>query len=123
MCYFVEIQDLAANALIELLDSNRGKRVTFRQLNDYGVAVVRKLIGNGQDAVLLVSREYVFGMRRECSDLFSVHNIDKPDAYIELRPGIDVQRLVDRFYGAIPFEILDAMTDSDVLDALFEKAA
>ncbi|WP_283171636.1 hypothetical protein [Curtanaerobium respiraculi] len=123
MCYYVEIQDLAANALIGLLDGEKGNRVTFKQLNDYGVAVVRKLIRNGRDAVLLASQEYVFGMRRECSDLFDVHHVDKPGAYIELKPGVEAQELVDRFYGAIPFEILDAMTDADALDALFEKAA
>ena len=77
MCYYVEIQDLAANALIGLLDGEKGNRVTFKQLNDYGVAVVRKLIKNGRNAVLLASQEYVFGMRRGCSDLFSVAVIDR----------------------------------------------
>ena len=41
MCVYIGIEDLAANALIELLEKdNSNTKVSFKALEDYGNAVV-----------------------------------------------------------------------------------
>lgn len=122
MCYYIGIQDLAANALIDIMDREQGRNVSFKALNEYGIAVVRKLVNEKQEAVLLFSREYVFGMMHECSDLFEVHHVSQPDASITLKDGVDRQTLIDRFYGSIPLVVLRTMVDKESLAAL-KKAA
>lgn len=122
MCYYIGIQDLAANALIDIMDREQGRTVSFKALNEYGIAVVRKLVNEKQEAILLFSREHVFGMMHECSNLFEVHHVGEPDASITLRDGVTKDDLANRFYGSIPLEVLKAMIDEESLAAL-EKAA
>jgi len=43
MCYFIGIEDLVANALIELVEKTGNRTVSFSQLNKYGKAVIAKL--------------------------------------------------------------------------------
>lgn len=43
MSYFIGIEDLAANALIELVEKTGKRTVRFSQLNDYGNAIMATL--------------------------------------------------------------------------------
>ena len=56
MYIYIEIEDLVANALIELVE-NKGKReVLFKELDEYGARVIDVLSSDGKTkAVLLVS--------------------------------------------------------------------
>lgn len=123
MCYYIGLQDLAANALIELMNQNNNLRtVTFKALNSYGVAVVQKLMADGREAILLLSRESTYSLIHECSDLFEVRDIGKPNASIALREEVTKEMLIERFCGAIPLEILRAMSTKESLAALNEAA-
>ena len=61
MCFYIGIEDLAANALIEILQSKNGDDsqniVTYAELEKYGAEVVHYLGEQGEKAVLILSRE------------------------------------------------------------------
>ncbi len=53
----IGIEDLAANALIELLEKSGCRRVDFETFVKYGNAVTNVLRENGEEATLLFSKE------------------------------------------------------------------
>lgn len=53
MCFYIGIEDLAANALIEILTKNSEKRfVSYEELENYGAEVVKFLCEKGEKAIL-----------------------------------------------------------------------
>ena len=58
MCFYIGIEDLAANALIEILTKNSEKRfVSYEELENYGAEVVKFLCEKGEKAILILSRD------------------------------------------------------------------
>ncbi len=43
MNYFIGVEDLVANTLIELVEKTGNRTVSFSQLNKYGDAIIAKL--------------------------------------------------------------------------------
>ena len=74
MCFCIGIEDLAANALIEILQSKNGDDsqniVTYAELEKYGAEVVHYLGEQGEKAVLILSRENTNHMLCSYSDFF-----------------------------------------------------
>lgn len=128
MCYYVRVEDLAANALIELLEKNPNTReVSIKALEKYGIEVIKLLEANdGEKGVLLLSRGRVLSMVKECSDLLGTKNIDAPNASIVLRGDKSseeyIEELVNRFCGSINVAVLDAMEDESTLQVLLNAA-
>ena len=100
MCYYIGIEDLAANALIEILQAKNGKdsrnfRVTLRDLETYGEAVVKYLNKNSYEkAQLVLSRAYTSNMFRNYSDFFEEIDLGSETA-IALQSGKTVEDLVN----------------------------
>ena len=57
MCIYIGIEDLVANALIELVENSEKREVMFRELDAYGAMVVKCLNDKQEQAVLLLSKE------------------------------------------------------------------
>ena len=61
MCFYIGIEDLAANALIEILQSKNGDDsqniVTYAELEKYGAEVVHYL-GEQEGSSYFIQREY-----------------------------------------------------------------
>lgn len=102
MCYYIGIEDLAANALIEILRVKKEKdshnfRVTLRDLENYGEAVVKYLNKNNYEkAQLVLSRAYTSNMFRNYSDFFEEIDLGSETA-IALQNGKTVDDLVNKF--------------------------
>ena len=102
MCYYIGIEDLAANALIEILQAKNGKdsrnfRVTLRDLETYGEAVVKYFNKNSYEkAQLVLSRAYTSNMFRNYSDFFEEIDLGSETA-IALQSGKTVEDLVNKF--------------------------
>ena len=45
MCIYIGIEDLVANALIELVENTEKREVMFKELDEYGALVVKYLNG------------------------------------------------------------------------------
>lgn len=123
MQYFIGIEDLVANALIELLNASKESKVSFRALDEYGVAVVSALRANGDDAVLLLSRDRTRGFIKDCSDLFDVDDPEDRNGCISLKSGVTENMLIERFCVTISIPVLRAMSAEGPVNALLQAAA
>ena len=97
MCFYIGIEDLAANALIELLQKEEKRDfITYDELEDYGTQVVKLLSEKGEKAVLLLSRDHTSAMFRDYSDFFEESLVDDKLG-IRLKEGKDRKALIVAF--------------------------
>lgn len=91
--FYMEIEDLAANAFIELLQRDESRRfVTYYELERYGEQAVKVLAEKGEKAVLLLSRSRTDAMFCDCSDFF-----EEERQGIRLKADKDRKALIDHF--------------------------
>lgn len=118
MCFYIGIEDLAANALIELLQKEEKRDyITYSELENYGTQVVRFLSQHGEKAVLLLSRENANAMFRDYSDYFEENTIDGKLG-IKLKEGKDRKSLIIQFRGYLALDVLNAFVDERSIQAL-----
>lgn len=117
MCYYIGIEDLAANALIEILqtkgtaDSGRYP-VTFQELEDYGAEVVKYLDREkGEKALLILSRAHTTNMFRNYSDFFEEVETPRGTAII-LQKGKTVEDLINKFRIYNAFDVIIAFMET-----------
>ncbi len=70
MCFYIGIEDLAANAMIEMLKKGGRRFLTYNEIEMYGAEVVQILKENGEKAVLILSRENTDALFRNYSEFF-----------------------------------------------------
>ena len=70
MCVYIGVEDLAANALIELLKKQK-RFVSYSELENYGAEIVRFLFKKGEKAILILSRESTNALFRNYSEVFA----------------------------------------------------
>ena len=118
MCRFIGIEDLAANALIELMEKSDCREVSFETLINYGTVVLSVLRQNGEEAVFLLSKEHTNELIRNYSDYFEVNrNVINGDSII-LKPDKTVDDLRNRFRAFLTVDYLLAFIDSKSLAEL-----
>ena len=127
MCMYIGIEDLAANALIRILSqrqtvSESQKFIRFSVLLDYGMAVVKKLTAQGEEATLIYDRESNSMLFRDYSDFFERKTDAQGYAGIQLKEGIQVRDIVKRFIGQIPSSVQIVLSDDTILSKFFEAA-
>lgn len=119
MCFYIGIEDLAANALIEILQTKKGNlskySVTYAELENYGTEVVHHLNQQGEEAVLIFSRESTSFMLRNYSDFFE--EIAEGTA-IALREGKTVSDLIKRFRTYLAFDVMMAFMAENTVRVL-----
>ncbi|MCL2134139.1 MAG: hypothetical protein FWH37_01070 [Candidatus Bathyarchaeota archaeon] len=113
MCFYIEIEDLAANALIGILKENKTPFITYKNLEEYGAEVISHLRINNKEAVLILSRERTNAMLRNHSDTFKQQEDDKGNLGISLKEGVKVQDLVKKFCGYLAWDVLLAFVAVD----------
>ena len=128
MCYYIGVEDLAANALIELLKNGSDRReISFRELEDYGVEVVKELNeSQGQDCFLLLSQYRMRDAVRECSDILDIKGFGTPRARVVLLGDCSrdeyIEKLSERFCSSICVPVLQAMSSQRPLEQLLKAA-
>lgn len=113
MCFYIGIEDLAANALIELLskDNKREERfLTYKEMEAYGAEVVQLLNEQGEKAVLILSRESTNAFFKNYSDFFEEQEVDGHKG-IALKDDKDVDDLIEQFRGYLSLEVLLAFVN------------
>jgi len=110
MCVYIGIEDLAANALIEILNYNNKKFVSFKELENYGSRVVTILSEKGEKAILILSRENTDALFRNYSNFFEEKNVEGICG-IALKENITVEDLEDAFRGYLSLDVLIAFMD------------
>lgn len=119
MYKFIGIEDLAANALIELIETNGCRRVSFATLVEYGNVVVEVLNRDGkQDAVAIFSRNRTNDLLRNYSDFFEIDSSDPTGDAIVLKPEKTADDLRAYFRAFLTVDWLVAFRDQTALQVL-----
>lgn len=121
MCYFIGIEDLVANALIELVEKTGNRTILFSQLNRYGEAVVAKLRKDDMDVTLLFTRDKTDQFFHDCSDIFSI-NETTSDIQITLNDNISTSYLRKKFRINLALNLLSAFVSPDTINAIIGNA-
>lgn len=118
--YYIDIKDLAANAIIEIMEKNgeqEGIFVTYKKLEEYGAEVVNVLYEKGEKAVLILSRNNTNALFRNYSDIFE-EKIKEEGIGIALKPGISLNDMIDKFRGYLAWDVLIAFIDKKSIEKL-----
>lgn len=128
MCYYIGIEDLAANAMIEILEKKQkdGENldcpfsVTLKDLEEYGAEVVRYINQTSQEkALLILSRASTAYMFRNYSDFFEA--TDEEGSAIKLREGKTVEDLKEKFRSYKALDLINAYMAEATVKVLYAK--
>lgn len=125
MCMRINIEDLAANALIELLEREGKRDVLFEDLSRYGRCVVQflKKQDKEEDVVLIYARDAKQLFFFDYTDYFEPISSDGGLIGIRLRDYVDSSMLWSRFRSRIKVRLLRAFMNDEAFAALVKKAA
>lgn len=128
MCYYIGIEDLAANAMIEILekkekDGNKVSEplsVTLRDLEEYGAEVVRYINEETSErALLILSRAATVYMFRNYSEFFE--EIEDGETAIKLREEKTVDDLKAKFRTYKACDLINAYMAESTVKVLYAK--
>lgn len=117
MCCYIGIEDLASNALIEQLKRSGDRFVSYKTLEDYGMAVVNILGEKGEEGILTLSRDRTNAFFRDYSDYFEEKEINN-ETGIYLREDKDLNNLISKFSGYLSFDLFLAFINKDSVKKL-----
>lgn len=111
MCFYIGIEDLAANALIEVLSEGGRRFLTYREIEAYGNKVIELLNEQkSEKAVLILSRDNTAAMYRDYSDFFEEKE-ENGERGIYLKAEKTREDLIAGFRGYLPLDVLLAFVD------------
>lgn len=118
MYIYIEIEDLVANALIELVEHKGKREVLFKELDEYGARVVEVLSSDGQTkAALLVSRESQMAVLEDYTDMFEPYEWNGAKG-IRLKDGVQTIDLWKRFCTSLSLKVINAFQSARTKEAL-----
>lgn len=123
--YFcIGIEDLAANALIEMSkvekELNQKKIfLTYSRIEKYGVAVTEFLNTQGNKVVLTLSRENTNNFFKLYSEFF-IEDEKEGEKGILLSSKKEIEDLIENFRGYLSLDLLDAFISEKSIEALKE---
>lgn len=117
MCFYIGIEDLTANAMIEVLKKGGQRFITYKEIEMYGAEVVQILTEKGEKAVLILSRENTNALFRNYSDFFKESEQDGKRG-IELKEGKEVGDLIQQFRGYLALDVLLAFMNKRSVQVL-----
>jgi len=118
MYIYIGIEDVAANALIELLSiSNNKREVSFRRLNAYGNSVIKMLNKKDEQALLIMSNEKTREFFHDYSDYFVVAKVEELEG-IKLKDDVTLENLWMRFRTYLSADVLKAFMNEESIKTL-----
>lgn len=117
MCFYIGMEDLAANALIEAMKKGSRRFLTYEEIENYGSRVLQILNGNGEKAVLILSRESTNALFRNYAEFF----VEKEENYtkgIALKEDKRIEDLIEQFRGYLALDVLMALVNERAVSAL-----
>jgi len=108
----LELEDLVPNALIEMVESNTGRIISYQKVLQYGNCITQELKKKNIESSLFIYRDKTINFEQEYKDIFVFfENYD--NRYIELRENINTNYLRTRFRTRESLEVLIAMTSDN----------
>lgn len=120
MCMYIGIEDLVANAIIELVEKSQRNEVLFSEINRYGATVVQILSEKDNKAILILSKERTSAFLNDYSDFFELYTNGTEEG-IRLKGNVSVSQLWEKFRGYLSIDVMMAFTDARSIAALGVK--
>jgi len=117
MCYYIGIEDLAANALIEIVEKTGKRYVNFVQLSNYGNVILTNLKKNNIDAKIIFNREATNRFFYDCADIFTIKE-NEDNIIISLNDNISTTYLRSRFRINIALQLIKAFVSQEAVNTL-----
>lgn len=117
MCIYIGIEDLVANALIELVEKSERREVLFKQLDEYGAKVIKYLNDKQEQAVLVLSKERTSDFLHDYSNYFELFS-NGIDEGIRLKEEVSVGQLWEKFRGYLSVDVMLAFMDQGSISVL-----
>ena len=117
MCFYIGIEDLAANALIEVLKKSQKRFITYNEIESYGSEVVQLLKESGEKAVLILSRDNTNAFFRNYSEFFEESEQNGRKGIL-LKAEKQIDDLIKQFRGYLALDVLLAFMDQRSVQAL-----
>lgn len=117
MCFYIGIEDLAANAMIEMLKKGGQRFLTYNEIEMYGAEVVQILRENGEKAVLILSRENTDALFRNYSEFFE-ESAQRGKRGIKLKGNKKIEDLIQQFRGYLALDVLLAFMNQRSVQVL-----
>ena len=117
MYIYIGIEDLVANALIELVEKSEKREVLFKELDNYGAMVIRYLKDKQEQAVLVLSKERTNKFLHDYSEYFELFSKGM-DEGIRLKEDVTVKQLWEKFRGYLSVDVMLAFMDKDSISVL-----
>lgn len=116
MYMYIGIEDLVANAIIELVEKSQRREVLFSEINRYGATVIQILLEHDKKAVLILSQERTNAFLHDYSYFFELFSNGTEEG-IRLRENVTVDELWDKFRGYLSIDVMMAfMNDRSVAE-------
>ena len=117
MGIYIGIEDLVANALIELVENTEKREVMFKELDEYGALVVKYLNDKAEQAVLILSKERTNEFLHDYSEYFELFTRGIEEG-IRLKEDVSVEKLWEQFRGYLSVDVMLAFIDKVSVGAL-----
>ena len=109
---YLTLEDLVPNALIELVENDVGRTVSYPTILEYGNVVVKELEKRNIDAILLIYRDKTLQFENDYKEIFDFFEIDDI-GYVKLKDNISTQYLRKYFRTRQSLETLIALTSDN----------
>ena len=118
MCVRIGVEDLAANALIEMLKRSDSRRfVSYQDMEAYGLSVARLLESKGEKVVLIMSRDYTDEILWYYGDFFEEITYEGKMG-IALKSEKSIEDLRKKFRGYLGVQVLLAFVNEESVKSL-----
>ena len=117
MCIYIGIEDLVANALIELAEHKKQREVLFKDLDRYGAKVVKLLNQENEQAVLILSKERTNEFLHDYSHYFELSTNGFEEG-IRLKDNVDIDVLRVKFRSYLSIKVMLAFIDRTSVESL-----
>ena len=114
---FLTLEDLVPNALIELVENDVSRTVSYPTILEYGNVVVKELEKRNIDAILLIYRDKTLQFQDDYKEIFNFYEIDNM-GYVQLKDNINTKYLRQYFRVRQSLDTLIALTSDNSKQAL-----
>ena len=117
MCIYIGIEDLVANALIELAEKKQQREVYFKDLDKYGAVVLKLLKKEDEKAVLILSAERTNDFLADYSEYYELFSDGKEEG-IRLKEDVQIEELWSKFRSYLSVKVMKAFMNTESVQAL-----
>ena len=115
MKFYIEVEDLAANALIAMLTQGENERfIPYMKMKEYGMQVLQYLREDGDKGIFIFSRNNVFALLNDYSDFF-VEKKQNGEEGLYLLDDKDLNDLIQTFVGRLPMKLFMAFLKANTM--------